>query len=117
MASNFDFVSQEPAWEHIAERAKKAEQGLAVAPEVAAIFGRSAMELSIKWVYDNGENMTGEICADMGAVKCMLNIAAKNPDSDELKYEICDFLYHMMVLMAERGLTWKEITDELAERH
>ncbi|MBO6292247.1 MAG: DEAD/DEAH box helicase family protein [Selenomonas sp.] len=51
MASNFDFVSQEPAWEHIAERAKKAEQGLAVAPEVAAIFGRSAMELSIKWVY------------------------------------------------------------------
>ncbi len=44
-------------------------------------------------------------------------IAAKNPDSDELKYEICDFLYHMMVLMAERGLTWKEITDELAERH
>ena len=51
MASNFDFVSQEPAWEHIAERAKKAEQGLSVAPEVAAIFGRSAMELSIKWVY------------------------------------------------------------------
>ena len=51
MISNFDFVSQEPAWEHIAERAKKAEQGLAVAPEVAAIFGRSAMELSIKWVY------------------------------------------------------------------
>ena len=51
MASNFDFIAQEPAWEHIAERAKKAEQGLAVAPEVAAIFGRSAMELSIKWVY------------------------------------------------------------------
>ena len=44
-------------------------------------------------------------------------IAAKNPDSDELKYEICDFLYHMMVLMAERDVTWKEITRELAERH
>ena len=51
MLSNFDFVSQEPAWERIAERAKKAEQGLSVAPEVAAIFGRSAMELSIKWIY------------------------------------------------------------------
>lgn len=43
-------------------------------------------------------------------------IAAKNPDSDELKYEISDFLYHIMVLMAERGLSWKDITDELAER-
>ena len=44
-------------------------------------------------------------------------IAAKNPDSDEVKYEICDFLYHMMVLMAEREVSWKDITKELAERH
>ena len=51
MASNFDFVLQEPEWEHIAERARKAEQGMAVAPEFAAIFGRSAMELGIKWIY------------------------------------------------------------------
>ena len=34
----------------------------------------------------NGKNMTGEICADMGAVKCMLNIAAKNPDFDYDKF-------------------------------
>ena len=27
-------------------------------------------------------------------------IAAKNPDPEEVKYEISDFLYHMMVLMA-----------------
>ena len=33
-------------------------------------------------------------------------IAAKNPNAEELKYEIADFLYHMMVLMAECGLTW-----------
>lgn len=51
MLSNFDFVGQYPDWNHIAERAKKAEQGMAVAPEFAAIFGRSAMELGIKWVY------------------------------------------------------------------
>lgn len=43
-------------------------------------------------------------------------IAAKNPDSEELKYEIADFLYHMMVLMAECGLTWEDITRELANR-
>ena len=43
-------------------------------------------------------------------------IAAKNPDAEEMKYEISDFLYHLMVLMAERGLEWKDITDELVER-
>lgn len=43
-------------------------------------------------------------------------IAAKNPDSEELKYEIADFLYHMMVLMAECGLDWDDITQELANR-
>ena len=43
-------------------------------------------------------------------------IAAKNPDKEEIKYEISDFLYHAMVLMVEKGVTWEEITNELARR-
>ncbi|WOO36608.1 bifunctional phosphoribosyl-AMP cyclohydrolase/phosphoribosyl-ATP diphosphatase HisIE [Anaerocolumna sp. AGMB13020] len=43
-------------------------------------------------------------------------IAAKNPDTSELKYEISDFLYHMMVLMAQCGLSWEEVTKELVHR-
>ena len=43
-------------------------------------------------------------------------IAAKNPNPNEIKYEISDFLYHMMVLMVEKGVTWEEITKELADR-
>ena len=43
-------------------------------------------------------------------------IAAKNPNANEVKYEISDFLYHMMVLMAEKNVTWEEITTELAQR-
>lgn len=43
-------------------------------------------------------------------------IAAKNPDSEEIKYEISDFLYHVMVLMVEKGVTWEEITAELSQR-
>ena len=43
-------------------------------------------------------------------------IAAKNPDAEEIKYEISDFLYHIMVLMVEKGVTWEEITAELAQR-
>lgn len=43
-------------------------------------------------------------------------IAAKNPDREEIKYEISDFLYHVMVLMVEKWVTWEEITAELARR-
>lgn len=43
-------------------------------------------------------------------------IAAKNPETGELRYEIADFLYHLMVLMAESGLDWEDITTELADR-
>ena len=52
----------------------------------------------------------------MGEEATEIIIAAKNPDQEELKYEISDFLYHMMVLMAEKGVTWEEITQELSQR-
>lgn len=43
-------------------------------------------------------------------------IAAKNPEAEELKYEIADFLYHLSVLMVECGLNWDEVMTELAHR-
>ena len=43
-------------------------------------------------------------------------IAAKNPDRTESIYEIADLLYHLMVLMCEKGLTWEDIAGELADR-
>ena len=43
-------------------------------------------------------------------------IAAKNADPEEIKYEMADFLYHAMVLMSIKGVTWEDITKELANR-
>ncbi|MDD2355541.1 MAG: phosphoribosyl-ATP diphosphatase, partial [Lachnospiraceae bacterium] len=43
-------------------------------------------------------------------------IAAKNPDKTDLVYEMADYLYHMMVVMATRDVSWKDITEELARR-
>ena len=43
-------------------------------------------------------------------------IAAKNTDPEEIKYEMADFLYHAMVLMSMKGVTWEDITRELANR-
>ena len=66
------------------------------------------------YLFDQGID---KILKKVGEEATEIVIAAKNPDSDELKYEICDFLYHMMVLMAQQDVTWKEITEELAQRH
>lgn len=43
-------------------------------------------------------------------------IAAKNNDNDELKNEIADLFYHIMVLCAEKGLQFSEVEEVLEER-
>ncbi|HIY64513.1 MAG TPA: bifunctional phosphoribosyl-AMP cyclohydrolase/phosphoribosyl-ATP diphosphatase HisIE [Candidatus Mediterraneibacter stercoripullorum] len=57
-----------------------------------------------------------KILKKVGEEATEIVIAAKNPNPEEVKYEICDFLYHAMVLMVERGVTWEDITSELADR-
>jgi phosphoribosyl-ATP pyrophosphohydrolase/phosphoribosyl-AMP cyclohydrolase len=43
-------------------------------------------------------------------------IAAKNQDPEVLARETSDLLYHLIVLMVERGLTLEQIRDELVSR-
>lgn len=65
------------------------------------------------YLFDKGID---KILKKIGEEATEIVIASKNPDSDELKYEISDFLYHLMVLMVERGVSWEDITKELADR-
>ena len=65
------------------------------------------------YLFDKGID---KILKKLGEEATEIVIAAKNPNSNEVKYEISDFLYHMMVLMAEKNVTWEEITTELANR-
>lgn len=44
-------------------------------------------------------------------------IAAKNGDNDELRYEVSDLIYHLLVLLRERGLPLDEVMHELERRH
>ena len=43
-------------------------------------------------------------------------IAAKNKDKESIKYEVADLTYHLMVLLAEMGITFEDIEEELEER-
>lgn len=65
------------------------------------------------YLFDKGLDKILKKCGEEAAE---IIIAAKNPDSEELRYEIADFLYHLMVLMAECDLDWSDITRELVNR-
>lgn len=65
------------------------------------------------YLFDKGID---KILKKLGEEATEIVIAAKNPNPEEIKYEISDFLYHMMVLMVEKGVTWEEITSDLAKR-
>jgi phosphoribosyl-ATP pyrophosphohydrolase/phosphoribosyl-AMP cyclohydrolase len=43
-------------------------------------------------------------------------IAAKN-NNDELVYEASDLLFHLMVLLTERGMRLEDLAAELQKRH
>lgn len=65
------------------------------------------------YLFDKGLD---KILKKVGEEAAEIIIAAKNPEPEEIKYEMADFLYHAMVMMVERGVTWEDITRELANR-
>lgn len=65
------------------------------------------------YLFDKGLD---KILKKVGEEATEVVIAAKNEEPEELIYEISDFLYHCMVLMAEKNVTWEDVTRELAQR-
>ncbi|MGL4647940.1 MAG: phosphoribosyl-ATP diphosphatase [Caldilineaceae bacterium] len=60
-----------------------------------------------------GEN---EICKKVGEEAVEVIVAAKGETEDRIIYEMADLVYHSMVLLAARGLTWVQVEEELARR-
>ncbi|NLK50950.1 MAG: bifunctional phosphoribosyl-AMP cyclohydrolase/phosphoribosyl-ATP diphosphatase HisIE [Syntrophomonadaceae bacterium] len=57
-----------------------------------------------------------KICKKVGEEAAEVIIGAKNRNSEELIYESADLLYHLLVLLAEAGVTPEEVMQELAKR-
>ena len=58
-----------------------------------------------------------KILKKIGEESTEVVIAAKAEDKPETIYEICDLIYHLLVLMVEAGISMEEIEKELASRH
>ena len=65
------------------------------------------------YLFDQGLD---KILKKVGEESSETIIAAKNDDRSALTKESCDLLYHLMVLLVERGVTLGELSDELVRR-
>ncbi|GIP17833.1 histidine biosynthesis bifunctional protein HisIE [Paenibacillus montaniterrae] len=66
------------------------------------------------YLFDKGVD---KILKKVGEESAEVIIAAKNQDNDELRAEASDLIFHLMVLLRERGLPLDAILSELKERH
>jgi phosphoribosyl-ATP pyrophosphohydrolase len=65
------------------------------------------------YLFSKGED---KICKKCGEEATEMVIAAKNNDNEELKNEVADLLYHIVVLCAEKGLNFADVEAELSKR-
>jgi phosphoribosyl-ATP pyrophosphohydrolase/phosphoribosyl-AMP cyclohydrolase len=52
----------------------------------------------------------------VGEESAEIIIAAKNPNRSDLVGEIADMMFHVSVVMAERGILWRDVCAELERR-
>lgn len=58
-----------------------------------------------------------KILKKVGEETAEVIIAAKNKDNDELRYEVSDLIFHLMVLMRDAKLPLNDVMQELGNRH
>jgi phosphoribosyl-AMP cyclohydrolase / phosphoribosyl-ATP pyrophosphohydrolase len=66
------------------------------------------------YLFENGiDKMLKKVGEEAGEVI----IAAKNRDPEELKWEVADLLFHLLVVLREQNLPLDEVLKTLQERH
>lgn len=63
------------------------------------------------------EKGVDKILKKVGEEASEVIIAAKNRDHEELKWEAADLIYHLLVLLQEQNLPFKEVLNVLNERN
>jgi phosphoribosyl-ATP pyrophosphohydrolase len=65
------------------------------------------------FTHEKGDN---EVLEKLGEEATEVILAAKDDDLDDLRYESADFVYHLLVLFAMKGLDVDDLRDELESR-
>ena len=65
------------------------------------------------YLYDKGID---KILKKIGEECTETIIAAKNNDNEDTVLEICDLIYHLMIMMVQQGICLEDVTAELEKR-
>ena len=65
------------------------------------------------YLFDKGID---KILKKVGEEASEVIIGAKNASKEEVQYEVADLLYHLMVMLVERGVELDDIFTELENR-
>ncbi len=65
------------------------------------------------YLFEQGED---KILKKIGEETAEAIIASKNNDEDELVNELCDLLYHSLVLLAHKDIPLEKVEEELRRR-
>jgi len=65
------------------------------------------------FTHEKGENAVLE---KLGEETTELLLAAKDDDREEIAHESADIVYHLLVLLAMKGMTVEDLRSELATR-
>ncbi|MGN0636429.1 MAG: bifunctional phosphoribosyl-AMP cyclohydrolase/phosphoribosyl-ATP diphosphatase HisIE, partial [Acutalibacteraceae bacterium] len=99
----------EPVFENDALSPSFSYEGL-----MQLILGRKTEKKEGSYTTYLFEKGLDKILKKVGEESTEVIVAAKNNDKKETIYEIADLAYHVMVLMAEMGISVDDITAELA---
>lgn len=80
------------------------------------IESRIKNKVSGSYTYSLHKKGLDEIIKKFGEESMEVILASKHQDKASTVYEIADLLYHLLVLMAEKKITLKEVFDELKSR-
>jgi len=58
-----------------------------------------------------------EIAKKVGEEAVEVVVAATRQDDQRLTEEVADLIYHLLVLLTERGVSWSAVKAELRKRH
>ncbi|MCM3175624.1 bifunctional phosphoribosyl-AMP cyclohydrolase/phosphoribosyl-ATP diphosphatase HisIE [Paenibacillus sp. MER 99-2] len=96
----------------------EAESRFAVLGELESVIAERERERPegayTTYLFDKGVD---KILKKIGEEASETIIAAKNKDNDELRLEVSDLMYHLLVLLQERKLPLDDIMSELSRRH
>lgn len=97
---------------------KQNDNRFAIINELEEVIAKREAEMPegayTTYLFDKGVD---KILKKVGEEAGEVIIAAKNRDHDELKWEVADLLYHVLVLLREQKLSLDDVLSVLKERH